>query len=97
MIPEKIKITESAFAADGGSIFLYGTDEFENAVEVFLDWSTESQKNKKTQLYLNDEKIKKRSEDEEDLLKVLEEEAILGSSEKDLIEKVIMNVKSENY
>ncbi|MBN1500360.1 MAG: hypothetical protein JW982_09395 [Spirochaetes bacterium] len=97
MIPEKIKITESALAADGGSIFLYGTDEFENLIEIFLDWSNESQKNKKTQLYLNDEKIAKRSEDEEDLLRVLEEEAILGSSEKDVIEKLVANVKSDKY
>ena len=97
MIPDKIKITESTVSADGGAIFLYGKDDFGSDIEIFLDWSKESVAKGRAQLYLNDEKIKKRSDDEEDLIEALNKELVLGSSEADLINKIIANVKSDKY
>lgn len=97
MIPNKIKITESTVSADGGAIFLYGKDEFGSDIEIFLDWSKESLENGKAQLYLNDEKIAKKSDDEEDLIEAFNKELVLGSSEAQMIKRIIANIKSDKY
>lgn len=70
-VPERIHVHDTAFAFDGGSTHVAGTDEHGEAVSISLDWSMGAQEKNATRLMLGGAAVEKRSEDERRLLEAL--------------------------
>jgi hypothetical protein len=83
--PNKLVITDGAFAFDGGSTYITGIDDFGNEFEVYLDWSIESKLNNSCKLYFNNNEIEKKSIEEKQLLILLEN--ALYNSKNEVIEE----------
>ena len=82
ILPKTIRITDGAFAMDGGSTFLTGFDTDNNPITIQFEWPLDSQVNNHSRLIFNGEIIPKRSNYEASLITIIENAEIYSSKTK---------------